>query len=240
VNMMKRPVKTTSVKRAPAQRLRATAQRAAKYAPEEKEVEEPSVRLSRAFVVVLLLHVVAVGGIFAFSALKDREQAGTTGATKARLAREALQANTVNAPGQGDLTSAANSLHRVKTGETLSGIASANGVSTHDLELANNLRPGTAITRGKDLVIPDKALAKPVPLDVQKLIESPKPSPAAKTNAAATPEKADDATRTYLVQRGDTPASIAKKLKVSALDLLKANNLEDPRKLQVGQKLIVP
>jgi LysM repeat protein len=235
---MKRPVKTPLLKRAPTQRLRATAQRAAKY--EEREVEEPNVRLSRAFVVVLLLHVVAVGGIFAFSALKDRQQGGGTNATRARLARETLQANTVNAPGQGELTSAANSLHRVRNGETLSAIASANGVSTHDLELANNLRPGAAIAPGKDLVIPDKTLVKPVPLDVQKLIEAPKPSPAAKAAGAAAPEKGEDGPRTYLVQRGDTPASIARKLKVSAIDLLKANNLEDPRKLQVGQKLIVP
>ncbi|HEY0789520.1 MAG TPA: LysM peptidoglycan-binding domain-containing protein [Chthoniobacterales bacterium] len=235
---MKRPVKTPLIKRAPTQRLRATAQRAAKY--EEREVEEPNVRLSRAFVVVLLLHVVAVGGIFAFSALKDRQQGGGTSATKARLARETLQANTVNAPGQGELTSAANSLHRVRTGETLSGIAAANGVSTHDLELANSLRPGAAIAPGKDLLIPDKTLIKPVPLDVQKLIEAPKPPPAAKATGAAVAEKGDEGPRTYQVQRGDTPASIARKLKVSAIDLLKVNNLEDPRKLQVGQKLIVP
>ena len=34
---------------------------------------EPNMRLSRAILVMLLLHVVAVGGIFAFSSIKERE-----------------------------------------------------------------------------------------------------------------------------------------------------------------------
>ena len=33
---------------------------------------------------------------------------------------------------------------------------------------------------------------------------------------------------------------IAKKLKVSENDLLAANHIDDPRKLQIGQKLLVP
>ena len=33
---------------------------------------------------------------------------------------------------------------------------------------------------------------------------------------------------------------IAKKLKVSESDLLAVNHIDDPRKLQIGQKLIVP
>jgi hypothetical protein len=44
----------------------------------------------------------------------------------------------------------------------------------------------------------------------------------------------------YVVAKGDNPVSIAKKLKVSQSELLAANNIDDPRKLQIGQKLIVP
>src|ERR1700731_4036997 len=70
VRMIRKPLKVT-----PRKKLRAAAQRsAAKYTEEDYSAEEPNVKLSRAFVVVLLLHVVAVGGIFAFSALKDRQQ----------------------------------------------------------------------------------------------------------------------------------------------------------------------
>src|SRR5260221_2641918 len=69
--MVKRTLRKT-----PRKQLRAAAPRAAgRYSEDEYLIEEPNVKLSRAFVVVLLLHVVAVGGIFAFSALKDRQKA---------------------------------------------------------------------------------------------------------------------------------------------------------------------
>ena len=42
------------------------------------------------------------------------------------------------------------------------------------------------------------------------------------------------------MQRGDSPAVIARKFKVSYPELLKANNIGDPKKLQIGQKLLIP
>src|ERR1700758_4295831 len=63
-----------TLRRTPRKQLRAAPPRAAgRYSEDEYLIEEPNVKLSRAFVVVLLLHVVAVGGIFAFSALKDHQ-----------------------------------------------------------------------------------------------------------------------------------------------------------------------
>ncbi len=75
MRIIRKPLKAT-----PRKKLRSAAQRsAAKYAEEDYAAEEPNVKLSRAFVVVLLLHVVAVGGIFAFSALKDHQTGSTVG-----------------------------------------------------------------------------------------------------------------------------------------------------------------
>jgi murein DD-endopeptidase MepM/ murein hydrolase activator NlpD len=42
------------------------------------------------------------------------------------------------------------------------------------------------------------------------------------------------------VKKGDNPVGIAKKLKVSYNDLIALNHIEDPRKLKIGQKLLVP
>ncbi len=79
MRIIRKPLKVT-----PRKKLRAAAQRsAAKYAEEDYSAEEPNVKLSRAFVVVLLLHVVAVGGIFAFSALKDHQTGSTPGKAEA-------------------------------------------------------------------------------------------------------------------------------------------------------------
>jgi LysM repeat protein len=49
-----------------------------------------------------------------------------------------------------------------------------------------------------------------------------------------------DAGKFYVVVKGDNPVSIAKKLKVSYDELIAINHIEDPHKLQIGQKLIVP
>ena len=45
---------------------------------------------------------------------------------------------------------------------------------------------------------------------------------------------------THIVARGETLTSIAKMYKVTVDDLQKANHIEDGRKLQAGQTIIVP
>ena len=42
------------------------------------------------------------------------------------------------------------------------------------------------------------------------------------------------------MKKGDNPVGIAKKLKVSYSDLIALNHIDDPRKLQIGQKLLSP
>jgi LysM repeat protein len=187
VRLVKRSVKGT-----PRRKLRTAAQRsAAKYAEEDYSSEEPNVKLSRAFVVVLLLHVVAVGGIFAFSALKDRQNKGI--AEKTESAGQKLTATQIN-------------------GTRVSGT-------------------------------PDKIAGKTVPADIQKLVDSSRASGGSGAkfqNVGGTQESAGESAKIYVVQRGDSPAGIAKKFKVNYADLLRANNIEDPKKLQIGQKLVIP
>jgi LysM repeat protein len=187
VRLIKKTVKGT-----PKKKLRAAGPRsAAKDAEEDYSAEEPNVKLSRAFVVVLLLHVVAVGGIFAFSALKDQQTGSLTGKAESINGKAApQQPNVVRDPG-----------------------------------------------------LPDKPGNKSVPPDVQKLVESSHPGGVGgikAQNSNIAQEGAGEAGKFYVVQRGDSPAGIARKFKVSYADLLKVNNIEDPKKLQIGQKLVIP
>ena len=46
--------------------------------------------------------------------------------------------------------------------------------------------------------------------------------------------------KTYVVKKGDKPVTIAKKLKVPYDDLMALNHIEDPRKLRIGEKLLIP
>jgi len=186
VRIIRKPLKVT-----PRKKLRAAAQRAAKHAEEDYASEEPNVKLSRAFVVVLLLHIVAVGGIFAFSALKDHQNGSTVGKA---------EPNNQKAP-------------------------SAQGSGAREAGVA------------------ERSGGKTVPTEIQKLVDSSHISggSSAKTqNSSLAPDGASESAKVYVVQKGDSPAGIAKKFKVNYADLLRTNNIEDPKKLQIGQKLVIP
>src|SRR5437588_737679 len=59
----------------------------------------------------------------------------------------------------------------------------------------------------------------------------PPPAPA----ATATPVE-----QIYIVKPGDSPASIAQQFRIKTEDLMAANNIDDPGKLQIGQSLRIP
>jgi LysM repeat protein len=129
------------------------------------DLAEPSMKLSRALLIVLLLHVVAVAGIIAFNAIKTRQSALPT--------------------------STAPSTIGVASTETKSQASAAN------------------------------------PPNVQK-------------TSTKTQPKVSDSGKTYLVAKGDNPVTIAKKFRVSYDDLVALNHIDDPRKLKIGQKLLIP
>ncbi|HEY6069854.1 MAG TPA: LysM domain-containing protein [Chthoniobacterales bacterium] len=154
-------------------KLRATALRrpirAGIAAADYGELAEPSMKLSRALLVVLLLHVVAVAGIIAFNAIKTR---------------------------QGSL-------------------------------------PSTSTTAPTTVGVPQTE-TKP-----QTTTQNAPPAVAQKSNLKPQPRIAESG-KTYVVAKGDNPVTIAKKFKVSYDDLVTLNHIDDPRKLKIGQKLLIP
>jgi len=65
-------------------------------------------------------------------------------------------------------------------------------------------------------------------------------SPAAATAAGAGSSPHPAGVNTHIVARGETLTSIAKMYKVSVDELQTANHIEDGRKLQAGQTIIIP
>jgi LysM repeat protein len=65
------------------------------------------------------------------------------------------------------------------------------------------------------------------------------PSPASSAAPAVSPPHPADG-NTHIVARGETLTSIAKMYKVTVDELQTANHIEDGRKLQAGQTIIVP
>jgi len=113
------------------------------------------------------------------------------------------------------------STYTVKTGDSLSAIAHKTGTSVTALKEANHLTTNN-IHAGQVLTLPAAGSASTA--------ATPSPS-----TATAAPEEG-----VYVVQSGDSPEKIAKKEGVKAADLMKLNNISDPRSLRVGQKLKLP
>jgi LysM repeat protein len=69
--------------------------------------------------------------------------------------------------------------------------------------------------------------------------ESPTPAPSANTAVTEVP-KAPQSGNSHVVAKGETLTSIAKMHKVSVEELQKFNHIENDRKLQIGQTIMIP
>ena len=147
-----------------------------------EEMSEPNMKLSRALLIVLLLHVVAVSGIIAFNAIKTR---------------------------QGPIVP-----------------LSASTTTTTVATAASTIKPA-AVNSRPPLAQKDSVPARPIAREAGR---------AKQTENA----KSADSGKVYVVVKGDNPVTIAKKFKVSYDDLVTLNRIDDPRKLQIGQKLLIP
>ena len=162
--------------------MRATTARRGLGVPDEmdyEEMSEPNMKLSRALLIVLVLHVVAVAGIIAFNTIKSRQGV----------------------------------LPPVSTAKT-----AAQKTNTTNVSAAETTKPKEESPKA-----PVKEERKAIPV---------KPS-------VETTPKVETSKKTYVVVKGDTPVSIAKKFKITSNQLLAANNIEDAHKLKIGQKLVI-
>jgi LysM repeat protein len=159
-----------------------------------EEMSEPNMKLSRALLIVLVLHIVAVAGIIAFNVIKTR------------------QASVAPAPAS----------------------ARAPAAISENSPVGSTIKPATMAKLAQKAIVP-RDESKP---------SHPSAKAAAKdehkTEHAKSAEKTAESGKTYIVVKGDNPVTIAKKLKVSYDELIALNHIEDPRKLQIGQKLLIP
>jgi LysM repeat protein len=165
--------------------LRATTARRSLGVPDEmdyEEMSEPNMKLSRALLIVLVLHVVAVAGIIAFNTIKSRQAA----------------------------------VPPVTNTKTIAPKSTAPTATTSE-----------STSKPRD----ESATAKPVVKEERKAIPV---KPMAENSPKAESKK------TYVVAKGDTPVSIAKKFKITSDQLLTANKIEDAHKLKIGRKLVIP
>lgn len=195
---------------APKKKLRATATRRVPQSRQMDEEEEPTMRLSSAFVIVLLLHFVAIGGIGAFESIKVHQRTG------------------------GDVLSS-------KKEEEAASRAVAEATEP-------KVAPGEILAAASRTTVPASAPASVKQTAAQtapkKLVSTPAASQAHTAPAATVAPAGEGALRdsgaVHVVASGENPVNIARKHGVKYEDLLKLNKIDDPKRLQIGQKLHIP
>ena len=122
----------------------------------------------------------------------------------------------------------------VQDGDTLAGIASAYGLSEAELLDANpDLADPSSLEAGQEITIPG--------------VSSPAVTVGATAQAGGATAQAGGATtggagatREYVVQAGDSIASIGAQFGVSGDEIETLNNITDPNEIYVGQTLLIP
>lgn len=200
--------------------VRATAARSLRHGEEDYYDEpEPNMKLSHAFMVVLVLHIVAVGGIYAFNYIKVQNRPGLASDSGGKLAKASAPAAAVaEAPSATPLVAepmrSPEPQLREMTGEApLPAVVSQPKVSA----------PVAAVAAAPALSVP------PPPAKAETKVETKAPA----APAAAAPGS-------YTVAKGDNPYKIAKKFGVSYKEMLALNKIDDPTKLQIGTVLKLP
>jgi len=150
-----------------------------------EQMAEPNMKLSRALLIVLLLHIVAVAGIVAFNTIKTREAAATS---PAETTAPATDTGATPAPAAASVATVPNEITKV----------AARTETKAPEKVAEHLKPAV---KTSDVV---------------------------------------DSGKIYVVVKGDNPVTIARHLHVNYDALLELNQIDDPRKLQIGQKLHIP
>jgi LysM repeat protein len=152
-------------------KLRATAVRRplriAASAADYGDIAEPSMKLSRALLIVLLLHVVAVAGIIAFNAIKTRQASlpSSPSSTMVGVASAETKPQMTPAPQKTSAktqtkVSDSGKTYIVARGDNPVTIAKKFKVSYDDLLALNHIDDPRKLKIGQKLSIPDKPSRK--------------------------------------------------------------------------------
>jgi LysM repeat protein len=163
--------------------------------------EVPNVRLARVFGIVLILHVVAVGGILAFKMIeKSSDTSEDLSITGEEAAPAAASRNTPPAPEVlkdkaidgddvnvivDDPSRLGMKHYRVRSGDNLLAVARRLGVSVSELEELNKLNKGNELYAGQVLLVPNRKISALPAEDIQRLLGQPIPDTIIKAETEA-------------------------------------------------------
>jgi peptidoglycan lytic transglycosylase D len=162
----------------------------------------------------------------------------------ASLARYTQSADSRAARQQATPRSGTRAQHVVAPGESLWSIAQQYGVDVRSLASWNSMAPGDVLSVGRDLVI-WKQGSTSTRVAASPAISSAAIVATARTDAVATgiPSTSVDNSQirqvTYIVRRGDSLSSIARRFRVTVPKLIEWNDMNKDKYLQPGQRLVM-
>jgi peptidoglycan lytic transglycosylase D len=118
--------------------------------------------------------------------------------------------------------------HRIRTGESLSAIASTYKTSVKELMALNGITNSHRIRAGQELILPGNVYAD----DESRAAVASTPVSAASTPSAAVPQPGE-----YVIQSGDSLWSIARRFNISQSDLVAWNSISNKNQIKPGDKL---
>ena len=137
---------------------------------EEWQSDMPNIKLSRAFVIVLILHIVAVGGILAFELFKQEPEMAQKKPSESYPPASTTQERAVTPGGllpTGEAAHIGLKTYRVRSGESIQDVALLHNVSVADLERINDLnRSGQGLFAGAVIHIPSRQIRASTPQEI--------------------------------------------------------------------------
>lgn len=225
-------------------------------------LDTPDVRLTRIFMVVLILHVIAVGGILAFKMIdkaagsspmqlasktsvpakvvstevevSGQEQA-VAAVSQAAIAAPAVTDSVAKpAVSQTGKVAGGEGQYKVLAGDSLPEIARGLGITADALRKENDIRSDNELYPGRWLDIPKSPAVAKASVATSQAVAPVQPKKAAEAPASASPKES------YTVQSGDTAWGISRKFGVNFQELMAFNGIDKPESLQIGQTLKIP
>jgi LysM repeat protein len=205
----------------------------------------PNMNVGRAFVVIALLHVFAVSGVLIHKKYFENQQQTTTSkVSEHKFSTNKIETleNIVNLPkiGKDDKR------HMVSAGDTYSLISNKLDIEEQELRDANS---NTPLFSGLVLRVPPKKIAVPLAIN-SSTSNTNSPSKAILVKPNLNVESAPRAipinetnysiNKTYIVTKGDTIYTIAKRYKVKSTEILRINKIKNQTTLKIGTSLKIP
>jgi LysM repeat protein len=245
-------------------------QRVAATANPEEMLEDGASKISRNLTIIFLVHIVAIGLWFTHENFFAVSSTDPVVETKVEAAPAPAAQSPATPPPSATRLSSNEHGYVVRRGDNYETIAAAHGVPEAELREANGHRrvvsgmlmripPRRIVAADPPEVVairesqPTTApVTQPAPVDdglVDAVPVGSTPAPRAvvirpnvdrSADVATEPAPATPSGQTYVVQPGDSVWRIANRFKVGQDELMRANNISDPRKMKTGMTLVIP